>query len=102
MAEVLNDVEAVSAPNHAQPDHVEGRVEQVGTMGRRKHEVFVAVLGVVVERDLFSLLLKFQSGGQSETLGEGGFTVKLRRKLPGIHHGGGMVTGCFRKARIQL
>lgn len=33
MAEVLHDEKAVSIANHAQPDHVVSRVEQVRTVG---------------------------------------------------------------------
>lgn len=32
VAEILHDVQALSAPNHTQPDHVVGRVEQVRAM----------------------------------------------------------------------
>ena len=58
MAEVLHDVQAVSVANHAQPDHVVGRVEQVRAMRGRKHQMFVAVFGVVVEGDVFALLVE--------------------------------------------
>ena len=68
MAEVLHDVEAVSATNHAQPDDVVGRVEQVRAMRGRKHEMFVSVLGVVVEGNIFSLLVELEFGRGSETL----------------------------------
>ena len=62
MAEVLHDVELVSTTNHAQPDHVVGRVEQVRAVRGRKHEMFVTVLGVIVEGDVFSLLVELEIG----------------------------------------
>ena len=77
VAEVLHDVQMVTTTNHAQPDHVIGRVEQVRAMRGGKHEMFVAVLSIVVERNIFSLLIKLEVGFVRQTDGEGGLAVKL-------------------------
>ena len=79
MAEVLHDVQAVSAANHTQPDHVVGRVEQVGTMGWRQHKVSVTSRSAVVERDVFSLLIELQVSHLSNTLRERRLTGELVR-----------------------
>ena len=84
VAEILHDVETISASNHAQPDHVVGRVEQVRAMGRGKHQMFVSVFGVVIERHVFSLLIELEGGRGGETYREGGLTIKLVRELAGF------------------
>ena len=81
MTEVLHDVEAVSVANHAQPDHVVGRVEQVGAMRGRKHQMFVAMQRVIIESDIFAFLIQKQTAGRGEALWEGGFVAKLMREL---------------------
>ncbi len=81
VAEVLDDVQPVSAANHTQPDHVIGRVEQVRAMRRGKHEMLVRSGGVEIERDVFAFLIELQARGRRQTFGEGGLTVKLMRKL---------------------
>ena len=86
VAEILHDVEAVSASNHAQPDHVIGRVEQVRAMWGGEHEVFVSVFGVVIERHVFSLLIELEGSRGGETYGEGGLAIKLVRELPSFEH----------------
>jgi len=63
--------------------------------------MFVAVPDVVVERNVFSLLIELEVGRGRETLGEGGLAIKLVRKLPRGEHGLGMGTGRLRKAGIE-
>ena len=63
--------------------------------------MFVAVLGVIVERDVFSFLVKLELGRERETLGEGGFTSKLMRQLLRIHHGYGMDAGGIGESGIE-
>ena len=77
MAEVLDNVKAVAVANHAHSDHVIGWVEQVRAMWGGEHEMFVSVLGVVIERDVFSLLIELELSCRCQTNGEGGLAVKL-------------------------
>ena len=57
MAEVLHNVEPVSAADHTQPDHVKGRVEQVCAMRRRLHEMLMGLRGIEIERNVFAFLI---------------------------------------------
>src|SRR5579871_2573821 len=101
MGEVLHDVEAVSATNHAQPNHVVGRVEQVRAMRWGEHKVLVTVLGVIIESDVFSFLIEQEMSRGREALGQGGLTVKLMRELLGIEHDLGMGAGGFGETGVE-
>lgn len=101
MAEVLNNIELVSAANHAQPDHVVGRVEQVRAMGRRKHEVFVPVLGVIVKRNIFSLLIEQEARRRTKALRQRRLALKLMRELMRVEHALGVLVGGAGKSGIE-
>ena len=101
VAEVLNDVELVSAANHAQPDHVVGRVEQVRAMGRRKHEMFVPVLGIIVKRNVFSLLIEQEACRDAKALRQRRLALKLMRELVGAEHDLRMLVGGAGKSGIK-
>ena len=58
VAEILHNIQPVSAAHHAQPDNVISRVEQVGSMRRRQHQMFVPAFGVEIERDVFAFLIQ--------------------------------------------
>src|SRR5579872_2551459 len=102
MAEVLHDVQPVSAANHTQPDHVIGRVEQVRAMRGRKHEMFVPVLGVVIESNVFSFVIKKQGSGGGQPLRQGGLDVKLMRQLTRFEHGLRVDTSGGGKSAIEF
>src|SRR5450755_3698632 len=63
--------------------------------------MFMSMLGVVVERNIFPLLLKLELSGRCETLEEGGLAVKLMREAPRLKHGLGMNAGSLRKSSID-
>jgi len=84
VAEVLHDEEAVSAANYAQADDVIGRVEQVGAMRRGEHEVFVAIGGVVVEGDVFALLIELELRRSGEAYRQGRLAIELVGELIGF------------------
>ena len=101
MAEILHDVQPVSATNHAQPDHVVGRVEQVRAVRRGKHEMLMSVLGVRVERNVFSLLIELEMSGRRQPLRELGLAVELMRQSPRCQHGPRVNSCSLRKFCIQ-
>ena len=71
MAEVLHNVEPVSAADHAQPDHVIGRVEQVRAMRRGLHEMLMALRGVEIEGNVFAFLIELRAGCRQPGAGAG-------------------------------
>src|SRR5579871_6999578 len=83
MAEVLNNINVIAGAQHAQADDVVGGIEQVGTVRRRKHEMLVPVLGIVVEGNVFAFLVELGVGGLGQTLRQRGLAVKAMRKLAG-------------------
>ena len=72
MSEILHDVEAVSVANHAQTDDVVRGVEQVGAMRRRKHQMLVAMFGIVIEGEIFALLVQQKIRGRRQAFGRDG------------------------------
>ena len=50
-------------------------------MRRGEHEMFVSVGGVVVERDVFSLLIELEVRGGGEAYRQGGLAIKLMGEL---------------------
>src|SRR5947209_8341079 len=102
MAEIFNDVEAVSVTNRAQPEHVIGRVEQVRAMGRRKHQVLMSLLRVGIKGHVFSLAIELEARGRCKAKREGGLAVKLVRKLPSFEHGLRVRARGLRKSRINF
>ncbi len=102
VAEILDDVETVSTANHAQPDHVVGRVEQVGAVRGRKHEMLVAVWGVVIEGDVFSFLIELEVGAVGQPNGEGGLAFKFMGKLARFEHGLSVNARGFGESGIEL
>ena len=101
VAEILHDVEPVAAANHAQADHIVSRVEQIGAMRRREHEMFMSVGGIEIERDVFTFLIELRTGRGGQALGQGGLTIKLVRKFARCKHRLGVGTGCLGKAGIE-
>ena len=63
--------------------------------------MFVSVLDVVVEGNVFSLLIELEVGHVCQTLGEGGLAVKLVGKFPCLEHGLSVDASCLRKSGIQ-
>ena len=86
MAEILHDVEPVSAADHAQPDHVVSRVEQVGAMRRGKHQMLLGVRGVEIERDILAFLIELRASCSCQALRQRGLTFELMRKLTRRKH----------------
>jgi hypothetical protein len=70
-------------------------------MRRRKHQVFVAVFGVVIESDIFSSLIELEFCGDGKALWEACFTGTLVRQLARLKHGDGVNAGGFRESSIQ-
>ena len=101
MAEVLHDIQPVSAADHAQPDHVISRVEQVRAMRRGQHEMFMSMRGVEVERDVLAFLIELHMGRGRQALGQGGLAVKLMRKLPRRKHRFGVRAGRLAQSAIE-
>jgi hypothetical protein len=101
MAKILHDVEAVATGNHAQPYNVESRVEQVGTMWRREHQVLMSAFHVGIESDILSVLLKQQIAGSGQPVSQGGLAVKLMRDITRLKHGLSVPARRQRKAAIQ-
>jgi len=86
VAEILHDVKAVSATQHGDANDVIGRVEQVGAMRRREHQVFVAGVCAVVEGEIFALAIELQRCGCGQPFGQRLLAIELMRKLMGIDH----------------
>jgi len=63
--------------------------------------MFVSMLGVIIERDIFSLPVELEVGSVRETLGEGGLAVKSMRKLLCCQHGLRVNAGGVRESRIE-
>lgn len=101
MGEIFHDKETISAPDHAQPDCVVSRVEQVRAMGRGEHEMFVTALGAVIERNVFSSLVELEACSPREPLHQRRLTGELVRKLIGFEHGLGMSAGSGGQARVE-
>ena len=101
MAEVLHNVQPVSAADHAQPDHVISRVEQVRAMRRRKHQMLLRLGGIEIERNVFAFLIELRAGCGRQTLRQGGLTVKLVRKLPRRKHRFRVRAGSLAQASIE-
>src|SRR4029077_21235051 len=99
--EVLHNVESVSVANHAQPNNVIGRVEQVRAMRGGEHEMLMSVLGVVVEGYVFSLLFKLELSRRRETSWQRGLAVKLMRNSPRFQHGLRVNAGGLRESRVN-
>ena len=63
--------------------------------------MLVAVLDIGVERNVLSFLIQLEFGSGGETLGEGGFAVKLVRELSRVEHGLRVGAGRLRKSGIE-
>ena len=63
--------------------------------------MFVSALGVIVDRNVFSLLFKLELRGRSETLRQRGLAIKLMRKSPRFQHGLRVHAGRLRKSGIH-
>ena len=63
--------------------------------------MFMSVLGIIVERDVFSLLFELELRRGREALGQGGLAVELVRKLPRFEHGLRVNAGGLRKSCIE-
>ena len=64
--------------------------------------MFMPILGVVVERNIFCLLCQLELSGRSQTLGQGGLAVQLMRKSLRFQHGLSMIAGRLRQSGIEL
>ena len=62
--------------------------------------MFMPMLGVIVERNVFPFLLKLELGGRRQPLRQGGLAVQLMRKPLRSQHGLGMNAGRLRKSCI--
>ena len=63
--------------------------------------MFVPVLGIVIEGDIFSLLLEQELSCRRDTYGEGGLPDKLMGELSRLKHGHGMVASCLRESSVE-
>ena len=86
VAEVLNDVETISAANHTHTYDVVSRVEQIRSVRRGEHQVFVALLRTIVESDILGFLVELQVRHGGQALRQGGLVFEPVRELPGIEH----------------
>ena len=68
MAEVLHNVQPVSATDHAQPDYVISRVEQVRAMRGGKHQMLLRLGGIEIERNIFAFLIELRAGRRRQAL----------------------------------
>ena len=59
------------------------------------------MLGIVIERDVFSLLLQLNLRCRREPLRERGLAVELMRKPARLHHGLRVKASGMRKSRID-
>lgn len=64
--------------------------------------MFVAVLGIVIERYVFSFLVEQEITGRRKALGEGRFAAKLMRKLIRFEHCLRVNPSGLRKSAIEL
>src|SRR5580704_4018914 len=69
VTEVFDDIKTLAAAQYSQADYVEDRVQQVRAMRRRLHQVFVDVFGIVIEGDVFSLLIELEIRHGCEAFG---------------------------------
>ena len=86
-AEILHDVKAVTIAYYAEPNHVVRGIEQVRAMGRRQHEMFMPMLGVIIERNVLALLLELEVRCGREALRQCGLAIELVRETPRFEHG---------------
>ena len=101
VAEILHDVKPVSAADHAQPDHVIGRVEQVRAMRRGLHEMLMALRGIEIEGNVFAFLIELRASFGSQTLREGRLTFEPMGKLTLGNHLFRMYTGGPAHTRVE-
>src|ERR1043166_4453521 len=64
--------------------------------------MFVAVLGVVIECDVFSFVIKQEGSGGGQALRQGGLAVKLMRQLTRFEHSLRVDAGGGRKSAIEF
>src|ERR1700722_7079039 len=57
VAKILHDVKSVTATDHAHPDQVISRVEQVRAMRGRKHEMLMTSFGIEIGSYIFAFLV---------------------------------------------
>ena len=72
MAEILRDVQPVSAVDHTQSDYVIRRVEQDSRDVEEKAWVLMRIRGVEVERDIFAFPIQLRLGRGHQALRQGG------------------------------
>jgi len=101
VAEIFDDIKPFSAPHDSHPDYVVIRIEQVRPVRRRKHQMFVAMLGIVVVGNILSLLIELEFGRVRQTLWQRRLAVKLMRKLLRLDHRLGVNAGGLRESGIQ-
>jgi hypothetical protein len=63
--------------------------------------MFVAVLGVIIERNVLAFLLELEICCGCETLGQSGLAIELMRKATRFEHGLCVNAGGLRKACIH-
>ena len=63
--------------------------------------MFVAVLGIVIERDVLAFLIQQEIAGCGEAVGEGWLATKLVRKLFGFEHGLRMNARGLRESAVE-
>ncbi len=101
MAEILYDVKTICAAQHAQPDYVVSRVEQVRTMVWGEHQVPLRLFRVKIERYIFPFLIELQLRGGCEAFDQRRFTIKLVRKLLRFNHDLSVNPSSLRKSLVE-
>jgi hypothetical protein len=65
------------------------------------HEVLLCLVGIQIKRDIFAFLIELRMRRGYQALGQGGFTLKLVRKLPCRKHGLRVRSGCAGETCIE-